>query len=183
MAELVYAYVSEAYGETRESSNLSFRTNSQRKLVSNPIATNKKAYRDYFFTQTWECGIELKGGEVKSIRAGEVNFADSFARMEGGQVFLYNLHINPYAQASYLNQEPDRIRRLLLHKKEIKKMTGLVTQKHLTLIPTKIYLNNRGFVKVELALGQGKKQYDKREAIKKRELDRGLSRVVKQRKR
>src|SRR3989338_7346167 len=108
------------------------------------IATNKKAFRDFFFTERWECGIALTGGEVKSIRAGHVNFKDSYARLDEGQVYLHNLHIEQYLQASYLKVEPDRLRKLLLHKKEIEKMTGLAAQKRLALIPTKIYFNNRG---------------------------------------
>ena len=145
------------------------------------IATNKKAYRDYFFTEKWECGIALKGGEVKSIRAGEVNFKDSFARIEKGEVVLYNLHITPYAQASVMNEDADRERKLLLHKKEISKIISKASQKNLVLVPTKLYFNRRGFVKVELALGKGKKQFDKREAIKKKDVERGLRRVVRQR--
>ncbi len=142
------------------------------------IATNKKAYRDFFFSQTWECGIVLNGAEVKSIRAGHVNFKDSFARLEGEELFLYSLHIEPYFQAALTKEEPDRKRKLLLHKKEIKKADGLMMQKHLALIPTKLYFNNRGFVKVELALGKGKKVFDKREDIKKRDIDRDIRRVV-----
>ena len=148
--------------------------------MGEPIATNKKAYRDYFILDKWECGIELKGGEVKSIRAGSVNFGDSFAHLNGDEIFLYNLHIAPYEQASYLNEDPNRVRKLLLHKKEIKKIVGLVTQKSLTLIPTKLYFNKRGFVKMELALVKGKKQYDKREDIKKRDINRELRRAVRQ---
>jgi len=151
--------------------------------MSGVIATNKKAYRDYFFSDKWECGIELKGGEVKSIRAGHVNFKDTFARVDENEIFLYNLHIDQYKQASYLNDEPDRPRKLLLHKREIKKITGIVTQKNLALVPTKIYFNSRGFVKVEIALGKGKKQIDKRDTIKKRNIDRDLGRAVKNRKR
>ena len=109
-----------------------------------------------------------------------MNFKDSFARVQGEEIYLYNLHIAPYTQASFMNEEPDRPRKLLLHKKEIKKIMGMVTQKKLILIPTKLYFNKRGFVKVELALGRGKKFYDKREDIKKRDIERGLSRVVKQ---
>jgi len=149
--------------------------------MGQPIATNRKAFRDYFFSDKWECGIELKGGEVKSVRAGKVNFKDTFARVEDGEVFLYNLHIDQYKQASYLNAEPDRVRKLLLHKREIKKIQGIVTQKNVTLIPTKIYFNNRGLVKIEVALGQGKKHFDKRETIKKRDIDRNLRRTVKSR--
>jgi SsrA-binding protein len=146
------------------------------------IATNKKAFRDYFLLEKWECGIQLKGGEVKSLRAAEVNFTDSFARIEKGEIMLYNLHIAPYPQASYLNLEPDRPRKLLLHKKEIQKIDGLATQKHLALIPTRIYFGKRGWAKVEIALAKGKKFYDKRETIKKRDIDRELKRSSKGRK-
>ncbi len=146
------------------------------------IATNKKAYRDYFFTEKWECGIALTGGEVKSLRAAEVTFTDSFARLEKEEVYLHNLHITPYLQASYLNDSPDRPRKLLLHKKEIRKIMGYVAQKGLALIPTKIYFNNRGFAKVEIALGKGKKLYDKRETVKKRDIDRDIQRTIRQRK-
>jgi SsrA-binding protein len=142
------------------------------------IATNKKAYHNFHLSQTWEAGIALSGGEVKSVREGGVSFADSFARVEKGEAFLYNLHVNPYREASYLNQLPDRSRKLLLHKKEIAKLYDLVRIKGMALVPTKIYFNARGLVKVELALGQGKKSYDKREDIKKREIDRGLKRAL-----
>ena len=149
--------------------------------MGDTVATNKKAYRDYFFTDKWECGIVLSGGEVKSIRAGNVNFKDSFARMQGQEILLYNLHILPYREASHLNEDPDRPRKLLLHKKEISKIVGIVQQKHLTLVPTKIYFNNRGFVKIELAVGKGKKSYDKRETIKKRDIERSLKMTLKAR--
>ncbi len=147
------------------------------------VATNKKAYRDFFFSDKWECGIELKGGEVKSIRAGKVNFKDTFARVEEDEVFLYNLHIDQYKQASYMNEEPDRPRKLLLHKREIKKIFGIVSQKNVVVVPTKIYFNNRGLVKIEVALGTGKKRYDKRQTIQKRNIDRDLRRAVKHRNR
>jgi SsrA-binding protein len=147
------------------------------------IATNKKAYRDFFFSDKWECGIELKGGEVKSVRAGKVNFKDSFARVDKDEVFLYNLHIDPYKQASYLNDEPDRPRKLLLHKREIRKIFGVVAQKNIVLVPTKIYFNNRGLAKIEVALGTGKKHYDKRQTIQKRETDRDIKRAIKHRNR
>lgn len=146
------------------------------------IATNKKAYHNYHLMDKWECGIALAGPEVKSIRAGHVSFADSFAHVDKGEVFLYNLHINPYEQASYNNAAPDRARKLLLHAKEIERLIGLLTRKGLTLIPTKMYFNARGFVKVEIALGQGKKLYDKREDIKKREVRREIDRAVKRKK-
>ena len=150
--------------------------------MASTVATNKKAYRDFFFSDKWECGIELKGGEVKSIRAGKVNFKDTFARIDENEIFLYNLHIDPYAQASHMNDEPDRVRKLLLHRREIKKINGIIAQQNLALVPTKIYFNKRGFVKIEIALGKGKKLYDKRETIKKRNIDRDLGRAVKNRK-
>ena len=146
--------------------------------MATKIATNKKAYHNYFFTQTWECGIALKGSEVKSVRAGDVSFKDSFARLEGDEVFLHNLHINPYNEASYMNEEPDRIRKLLLHKHEIAKIRTFVEQKSMALIPTKIYITERGLVKIELAIGKGKRLYDKREDMKKREIDRALKRTL-----
>lgn len=147
------------------------------------IASNKKAFRDYALFDKWECGIVLSGNEVKSIRDGHVSFTDAFATIEKEEVFLYNLHIDSYAQASYLNGDPDRVRKLLLHKKEIKKIMGKVTQGGWVLVPTKIYFNKRGIVKVEIAMGKGKKQYDKRESIKKRDIDRDISRAMKTRKR
>ena len=141
------------------------------------IATNKKAYHNYFLTDKWECGIELQGSEVKSVRAGEVDFADAYVSIEKNEVWLYHLHIAPYAQASYLNTEPDRKRRLLMHAKEIKRVTGGLTQQGMTAIPTKIYVNARGFVKIEIGLGRGKKLYDKRDDIKQRDSDRELKRA------
>lgn len=150
-------------------------------MGSKVSATNKKAFRDYYIFDRWECGIILSGPEVKSIRAGHVNFKDSFAKLENNEVFLYNLHINPYSQASDMNLKSDRTRKLLLHKKEISKMSGQVVQKHLSLVPTKLYFNKRGLVKIELALAKGKKFYDKREAIKKKDVERDLRRRLSQR--
>ncbi len=146
--------------------------------MSQPIATNKKAYHNFFIEDKWECGIELKGSEVKSVRAGEVSFADSYVGVEKGEMWLYNLHIAPYAQASYMNPDPDRKRKLLMHAKEIKRITGVLTLKSATAVPTRIYLNARGLVKVEIGLGTGKKLYDKRDTIKRRESDRQLARAV-----
>jgi len=142
------------------------------------IATNKKAFRDFILSDKMECGIALNGGEVKSIRAGNVSFKDTFARLDKGEVYLHNLHINPYEQAGPAMEEPDRVRKLLLHKKEIKRLTSKVAEKNLVMVPTKLYFNNRGLVKVEVALGKGKKFFDKREAIKKRKIDRDISRAI-----
>jgi SsrA-binding protein len=149
--------------------------------MSNNIATNRKAHRDYEVLESLECGIELKGSEVKSLRAAKINLNDSFARFEGPEIFLYNAHISHYAQASYLNVDPDRHRKLLLHKKQIERVNGKLTQKGLTLIPLKIYFNARGFAKIELGLCKGKKIYDKRESVKRRETDKLLRRVIKDR--
>lgn len=147
--------------------------------MSKIIATNHKAYRDYEIIETVECGIELKGSEVKSIRQGEINLNDSFAHPERSAVILYNTHISPYLEASYLNVEPTRARKLLLHKKQIEKLTAKLNQKGFTLVPLKVYFNDRGFVKIELGLGKGKKLYDKRDDIKRRENDLSVRRMMK----
>lgn len=147
--------------------------------MSKIIATNRKAHRDYAVLESIECGIELKGSEVKSARASKVNLNDSFARVEGNEVILYNTHISPYAEASYLNVEPVRQRKLLLHKKQIRKIAGQLTQRGLTLVPLKMYFNDRGFLKVELALCRGKRLYDKREDIKRREVELEMRRALK----
>jgi len=149
--------------------------------MSKSINTNRKAYRDYEILESLESGIELKGSEVKSLRLGKINLDDSFARPDKGEIFLFNAHISPYAQASYLNVESVRSRKLLLHKAQIERIVGRLTQKGLTLVPLKIYFNDRGFVKIELGLCKGKKLYDKRESIKRRETDRELRRVIKDR--
>jgi len=145
------------------------------------IATNRKARRDYAILDNLECGIELKGGEVKSLRAGKINLDDSFARVEPKGIILYNVHISPYAQASYLNEDPLRPRRLLLHKKQIEKLAMQIKQKGLTLVPLRAYFNKRGFVKIELGLCKGKKLYDKREDVKRRDADRAIKRIISRR--
>ncbi|MEI6832344.1 MAG: SsrA-binding protein SmpB [Candidatus Omnitrophota bacterium] len=149
--------------------------------MSKSIITNRKAYRDYEVLESLECGIELKGSEVKSLRASLINLDDSFARVEKCEFFLYNAHINHYAQASYLNVDPDRPRKLLLHKNQIERLAGKLAAKGLTLIPLKFYFNHRGFVKLELALCKGKKLYDKRDSIKRRETDLEMRRAIKNR--
>ncbi len=149
--------------------------------MSKSIITNRKAYRDYEVMESLECGIELKGSEVKSLRAGKINLNDSFARIEKLEAFLYNAHISHYTEASYLNVDTDRTRRLLLHKNQIQRISGKLAQKGLTLIPLKVYFNDRGFVKLELGLCKGKKLYDKRESIKRRETDLYMRRAIKNR--
>ncbi|MFA5144571.1 MAG: SsrA-binding protein SmpB [Candidatus Omnitrophota bacterium] len=145
------------------------------------IAANRKAGRDYDILETMEAGIELKGSEVKSVRAGNVSLNDSFARVEGNEVILYNTHISPYAEASYLNVESTRSRKLLLHRNQIRKMAGRLVQKGHTLVPLKLYFNDRGFVKVELAICKGKKTHDRREDVKRRETDLAIRRMMKNR--
>ena len=146
--------------------------------MSDTIATNRKAFRDYSFTDNWECGIVLEGAEVKSVRAGKVDFKDAYARIDKEELYLYNLHIDVYEQAGYIKPETDRPRKLLVHKKELRKIIGQIVQRNFILVPTKIYMNKRGFVKVAIALGKGKKLYDKRESIKKRTIDRNISRAI-----
>lgn len=143
------------------------------------IATNRKAYHDYFIEETIEAGIELKGTEVKSVRLGHVNLKDSFARVENGEVFLYNMHISSYEKGNIFNVDPMRDRKLLLHKHEINRLAGYVQQKGYTLIPLKIYLK-RGKIKVELAVAKGKKLYDKREAIAKRDAELEIRKKMKE---
>jgi SsrA-binding protein len=141
----------------------------------NSVITNRSARRDFFVLETIEAGLELRGTEVKSIRSGKASLAESFAKVEEGEIFLYHMHVSPY---EYDSKEQDALRpkKVLLHKKQIEYLTGQVLQKRLTLIPLKTYFKN-GFVKVELGLCQGKKQYDKRETIRKRESDRALARA------
>jgi len=149
--------------------------------MTKPIATNKKAYHNYLLSDRWECGIALTGGEVKSIRAGSVNFKNAYVHIEKGEAFLYDLHVTPYREASFMNDVPDRPRKLLLHKREIAKIDSKVREQGVALIPTKVYFSARGLVKVEIAIGKGKKMYDKREDMKKRAIEKGLKRVMKQR--
>jgi SsrA-binding protein len=145
------------------------------------IATNKKAYQNFNLTEKWECGIVLTGGEVKSIRSGHVNFKDTYAWVKEEEVYLSSLHVEPYLQA-HTYTEPDRVRKLLLHKKEIKRIAGHLTAQSRTLIPTRLYFNARGIIKIEIAIGVGKKLYDKRDDIKKRDLDREVGRAMRRRK-
>jgi len=149
--------------------------------MSKAIATNRKAYRDYEIIESIECGIELKGSEVKSARDGRIRLDDSFARIENGEVILYNTYISPYEQASYLNVEPTRPRRLLLHKHQIHKLNGRVMQKGFTLVPVKAYFNDQGRAKIELALCKGKRLYDKRQTLRRKESEMTMRRVLKSR--
>jgi len=138
---------------------------------------NRKSGRDYHIEETYEAGIALTGTEVKSLRAGQANFADSFARVEKGQVWLYNFDISPYDKGNRENHEPKRTRRLLLHKAEIRKLFGTVAQAGRSLVPLKGYFKKQHF-KILLGVGTGKNQRDKRQDVKKRETDRALRRIV-----
>lgn len=133
------------------------------------VAQNRRARHDYFILETYEAGLVLTGTEIKSIRAGRVNLKDGYAKIENGECWLYNVHISPYEKGTYYNHDPLRPRKLLLHNDEIKRLIGKTQQQGLTLIPLSIYLKNGKWVKVELALAQGKKIYDKRHAIAERD--------------
>ena len=141
------------------------------------VTQNRKARHDYHILETWEAGMVLTGTEVKSLRNGKANLKDSYARVRGGEVFLYKMHISPYDKGTYANHEPERVRKLLLNKREIHKMTGSVEEKGLTLVPTKVYFKNEK-AKVEIALARGKKLYDKRQTIAERDVKRDMERSV-----
>ena len=145
---------------------------------SRVITINRKAYHDYHIQEMVEVGIVLKGSEIKSIREGKVNLRDAYARPENGELWLYNSHIASYDAASYNTHEPTRPRKLLLHKEEIDSLAGKVTQRGLTLVPLKLYIKH-GVAKVELGVAKGKKIYDKREAIARREVGREIERALK----
>jgi SsrA-binding protein len=138
--------------------------------------SNRKARHDYFIVEAFEAGIILTGTEVKSIRKGNANLQDSYAELRGGEVWLEGMHINPYEHGSIYNHDPRRKRKLLLQKKQIRKMIGTLKEKGLTLIPLSVYFKGP-YAKIELALARGKKSYDKREAIAKRESDRTIARL------
>ncbi len=142
------------------------------------IATNRKAYHDYHIQETHEAGISLLGTEVKSLREGRANLKEGYVLIKDGEAFLLNCHISPYSHGNQLNHEPLRTRKLLLHKNEITKLWGSVSQKGLTLVPLKIYFKH-GKAKVEIGLAKGKRQYEKRDTIKKKEADREIERHMK----
>ena len=142
------------------------------------ICNNRKARHDYTIEDTLEAGLVLKGSEVKSLRAGRANLKDSYADVRGEEIYLVGTHISPYDPAAHLNHDPERDRKLLLHRKEIGKLIGKVNERGLTLIPLKMYFK-RGKAKVEIALAKGKRQYDKRETLKRKEADREMARAIK----
>lgn len=146
-------------------------TNTQNKT----LATNRKARHDFFIEETIEAGIALTGTEVKSFRQGKVNLKESYAMVENSEVFIYGMHVSPYEQGNIYNVDPLRKRRLLLHKREIRKLVGYITQKGYSLVPLSAYLKD-GKVKIELAIAKGKKLYDKREDIAKKDAERRIQR-------
>ena len=143
------------------------------------IAQNRRARHDYFVLETWEAGLELRGTEVKSLRLGKCNLKDCYAMVKDGEMFVQGMHISPYENGSYFNTDPLRPKRLLMHKQEIRKLIGQTTLKGLTIVPLKMYINEDGLAKVEIGLARGKKNYDKREDIAKRDAKRDIDRRMK----
>lgn len=146
----------------------------EKKLVAN----NKKARHDYFIDDVYEAGMVLTGTEIKSIRNGKINIKESYAKIENEELIIYGMHISPYEQGNRFNEDPLRPRKLLLHKQEIRKLIGLTTIKGLTLVPLKVYINQKGLAKMELAVARGKKNYDKREDIAKKDAERKMQQAV-----
>lgn len=142
------------------------------------IANNKKAYHDYFIEDTYEAGIELAGTEVKSMRMGKCSIKESFIRIENGEVFIYGMHISPYEKGNIFNKDPLRVRKLLLHKSEINKLIGKTKEKGMAIVPLKVYFKG-SLVKVEIGLAKGKKLYDKRQDIAKKDQKREAERDFK----
>jgi len=151
-----------------------------RELAQANIAENRKAYHDYHLIETFEAGIVLLGTEVKAIREGRVNLRDSFARLDNGEIYLYNVNISPYSHRGSADHEPLRRRKLLLHRDEIRKLVGKTVVKGMTLVPVRMYFK-KGRVKVAVSLAKGKKEYDKRETIKRRDTDRETRAAIKSR--
>ena len=151
-----------------------------REKAQRTIADNRKALHDYHVLDTWEAGVALLGTEVKAIREGSVNLRDSFARVDNGEIWLMNVHISPYSHTGYAHHDERRQRKLLLHRHEIQKLMGRVAEKGLTLVPLRMYLK-KGRVKVALALAKGKQAHDKRETIRRREVDRETRAAIKAR--
>ena len=147
------------------------------------IASNKKARHDYFIENTYEAGLVLTGTEIKSIRQGKVNLKESYARVENGEIFVYSMNISQYDHGNIYNVDPMRPRKLLLNKSEIRKIDSVLQQQGLTLIPLSIYLNEKGMAKLEIGIARGKKLYDKRQDIAKRDANRNIDRMMKSRNR
>ena len=144
------------------------------------IARNREARHNYHILDTWEAGIVLTGTEVKALREGKANITDAFGTVKNGEIFLLNLHISPYERGGYVNHEPTRTRKLLLHRKEIRRLIGGMEREGLTLVPLELYFK-KGVAKVALALGKGKKLHDKRETARQRDADREMARALRNR--
>ncbi|KMJ56165.1 SsrA-binding protein SmpB [Alkalihalophilus lindianensis] len=144
------------------------------------IAQNKKARHDYFIEETYEAGMVLQGTEIKSMRAGRMNLKDSFARIKNGEMYLHNAHISEYEQGNRYNHEPERARKLLLHKKQINQLIGLTKQQGYSLVPLKVYIKN-GYAKILIGLAKGKKNFDKRETLRRKDAKREVERALKDR--
>ena len=142
------------------------------------VANNKKAYHDYFIEEKYECGIALHGTEVKSLRMGKCSIKEAFIRIENGEVFVYGMHISPYEKGNIFNKDPLRVKKLLMHRQEIRKLLGKIKEKGYTLVPLQVYFS-RGKAKAEIGLARGKKLYDKREDIAKKDARRESERAVK----
>jgi len=155
---------------------------SERQKAQQVIAENRKAFHDYHIVETFEAGLALLGTEVKAIREGRANLRDSFGRVEGGEVFVHNVHISPYSHRGYATHEPLRKRKLLLHRPEIRKLIGKTAERGMTIVPLRLYFKN-GRVKMAIGLARGKKEYDRRETIKRRETERETRAAVKERQR
>ncbi len=151
----------------------------EKKQSGKIIAQNKKAWHDYFVDEKYEAGIALFGTEVKSVRAGQVNLKDSYCSVKNGELFVLGMHISPYEKGNIFNREPRRERKLLMHKREIMKINGMLTQKGYTLVPLSLYFSGKN-VKVELGLCRGKKLYDKRDSIAQKEVNREIDRKMKE---
>jgi len=149
--------------------------------MAKAITENRKARHDYHIEETYEVGIALKGTEVKSLRTGKANLKDSFARVDNGELILCKMHISPYEKGNQFNHEPERERKLLMHKSEIRRLIGKTAEKGYALIPLRAYFNERGRAKIELALAKGKRQYDKRQDIAERDANREMRRALKER--
>ncbi len=145
------------------------------------LANNKKARHDYFIEEVYEAGMALTGTEIKSMRQGRLNLKESFAKVEGNEIILYGMHVSPFEQGNRFNVDPLRPRKLLLHRQEIRKLIGYTTLKGLTLVPLNVFLNEKGMAKIEIAVARGKKNYDKRDDIAKKDSDRRIQQEMKSR--
>jgi SsrA-binding protein len=145
------------------------------------IANNRRARHFYHIEKTYEAGLALAGPEVKSLRLGRANINEAYARVQGEEIFIHNMHISPYTEAGRWNPDPRRPRKLLLHKQELKRLIGAVTQKGYTIVPLKLYFSERGYAKLEIALARGKKAFDKKEDLKRRDQEREMEREIRKR--